>query len=76
MTGNATQASLDAVDLMGRLDPDKRAAVKMRLLRGLNSMFFFAFGCATGILSYFHIGFWCLIVSVIVGTACIILADC
>jgi uncharacterized membrane protein YoaK (UPF0700 family) len=75
MTGNATQAALDAVDLMGRLDPEKRAALKMRFLRGLNSMFFFALGCASGILTYFHIGFWDLAVPVIVGLACVALAD-
>jgi uncharacterized membrane protein YoaK (UPF0700 family) len=76
MTGNTTQVSLDIVDLMrGGLDREKKAVVRMRFLRALNSIFFFALGCATGIILYFHIGFWALSVSAIVAVVCIILGD-
>jgi uncharacterized membrane protein YoaK (UPF0700 family) len=74
MTGNTTQVSLDVVDLL-RGDPDKNAVVRTRLIRALNSIFFFALGCATGIILYFHIGFWALAVSTIVAIACIIIVD-
>jgi len=74
MTGNTTQVSLDAVDLL-RGDPDKNAVVRTRLIRALNSIFFFALGCATGIILYFHIGFWALAVSTIAAMACIMIVD-
>jgi len=75
MTGNTTQVSLDAVDLLRERDPGKNAVVRTRLIRALNSIFFFALGCATGIVLYFHIGFWALAVSTIVAMACIIICD-
>jgi uncharacterized membrane protein YoaK (UPF0700 family) len=74
MTGNTTQVSLDVVDLL-RGDPDKNAVVRTRLIRALNSIFFFAFGCASGIILYFHIGFWALALSTIVAIPCIVMVD-
>jgi len=75
MTGNTTQVSIDAVDLIRERDPEKRAAVRSRFLLALNSIVFFAAGCATGILLYFHVGFWSLILSVVAGFACIVLGE-
>jgi uncharacterized membrane protein YoaK (UPF0700 family) len=75
MTGNTTQVSIDAVDLIRERDPEKRAILRTRFLRFLNSIVFFATGCATGIILYFHIGFWSLILSVVAGLACIVLCD-
>jgi uncharacterized membrane protein YoaK (UPF0700 family) len=73
MTGNATQASLDAVDLLRNLEPDQKAMVRVRFIRTINSIFFFFLGCATAIVLHFHIGFWDLTVPVVLGIACVIL---
>jgi uncharacterized membrane protein YoaK (UPF0700 family) len=58
MTGNTTQATLDAVDLIigtGRADE-----IRARFLRVLLSIGYFAGGCAGAALLYWLIGFWCL----------------
>jgi uncharacterized membrane protein YoaK (UPF0700 family) len=73
MTGNTTQAALDGLDLMRGLDPDKRAIVRTRFLRTINSIFFFAIGCSAAIVLHFHIGFWDLLVPVAVGVVCVII---
>lgn len=73
MTGNTTQAALDAVDLMRKIEPDKKAAVRQRFIRTINSIFFFAIGCMAAIILHFHIGFRELAVSVAVGLICVIL---
>ncbi len=73
MTGNTTQAALDAVDLIRGLEPEKKAVVRMRFLRTINSIFFFFIGCASAILLHFKIGFLDLTVAVAVGLACVIL---
>jgi uncharacterized membrane protein YoaK (UPF0700 family) len=74
MTGNTTQVALDAVDLMRDLDPGKKAVVRMRFLRTINSIFFFFVGCAAAILMHFHFGFWDLGVPVFIGLVCVILS--
>jgi uncharacterized membrane protein YoaK (UPF0700 family) len=73
MTGNTTQAALDAADLIRGLDPEKKSAVRMRFLRTINAIFFFALGCACAIVSYFHVGFWDLIIPIITGIACVVI---
>jgi len=73
MTGNTTQAAIDAADLIGGVDPEKKSAVQMRFLRTINAIFFFALGCACAIVSHFHIGFWDLIIPIMVGAACVII---
>jgi uncharacterized membrane protein YoaK (UPF0700 family) len=58
MTGNTTQATLDAVDLVigaGRADE-----IRARFRRVLFSIGYFAGGCASAALLYWWIGFWCL----------------
>jgi len=57
MTGNTTQAALDAVELVRGLPPDKKALVRSRFLRTINSIVFFALGCASAIVLHFHFGF-------------------
>ncbi len=75
MTGNTTQAALDAVDLMRAIEPEKKAVVRMRFIRTVNSIFFFAAGCAAAILAHFHFGFWSLTVSFAIGIVCVILGE-
>jgi uncharacterized membrane protein YoaK (UPF0700 family) len=67
MTGNTTQATLDAVDLMAGTDPARAAQTRARLTRIVLSIVYFAFGCAAAALLYWLVGFWCLAVAVAVG---------
>jgi uncharacterized membrane protein YoaK (UPF0700 family) len=67
MTGNTTQAVLDAVDLIRGVEPDNAPAVRARFPRTLRGIIWFAGGCAVGALLYYWIGFWCLALPVAVG---------
>jgi uncharacterized membrane protein YoaK (UPF0700 family) len=67
MTGNTTQATLDAIDLLAGLSGDQRTAVRARFLRMLRSLGGFTAGCAAAALIYAWVGFWCLCVPVAVG---------
>jgi uncharacterized membrane protein YoaK (UPF0700 family) len=69
MTGNTTQAVLDAVDLLRRSNPAQAANVRARLGRTLRGIFWFAAGCAVAAALYWAIGFWCLALPVAVGAA-------
>jgi uncharacterized membrane protein YoaK (UPF0700 family) len=73
MTGNVTQAALDAADLIRNIEPDQKAVVRLRFIRTVNGIVFFALGCATAILLHFHIGFWDLSVPVAIGIVCVIM---
>jgi uncharacterized membrane protein YoaK (UPF0700 family) len=73
MTGNTTQATLDAVDLIAGSDPAHAAQTKARLIRTAVSIFYFALGCAAAALLYWLAGFWCLGVAVVVGAAAAVL---
>ena len=73
MTGNTTQATLDAVDLIAGSDPAHAAQTKARLIRVTLSIFYFALGCAAAALLYWLVGFWCLGVAVAVGAAAVVL---
>ena len=73
MTGNTTQATLDAVDLIAGSDPAHAAQTKARLIRVTFSIFYFALGCAAAALLYWLVGFWCLGVAVVVGAAAVAL---
>ncbi|MGP0093190.1 MAG: YoaK family protein [Xanthobacteraceae bacterium] len=76
MTGNTTQAVLDAIDLLRGADADQAATVRGRLGRTLRGILWFASGCAVSAALYAWIGFWCLAVPVAVGAAsAIIRAD-
>jgi uncharacterized membrane protein YoaK (UPF0700 family) len=67
MTGNTTQAVLDAVDLIRGVEPDNAPAVRARFPRTLRGIIWFAGGCAVAALLYYWIGFWCLALPVAVG---------
>jgi uncharacterized membrane protein YoaK (UPF0700 family) len=72
MTGNTTQATLDAIDLLRGVDGDKNAVVRARFFATVRGLFFFAAGCAIAAILYAWVGFWCLAVSVLVGAASVI----
>jgi uncharacterized membrane protein YoaK (UPF0700 family) len=69
MTGNTTQAVLDAVDLWRGAPPDKAADMRARFGRTLRSILCFAAGCGVAAVLYYWVGFWCLAVPVVVGAA-------
>ncbi|HEY1475477.1 MAG TPA: DUF1275 family protein [Pseudolabrys sp.] len=71
MTGNTTQATIDAVDLMMGTSP--AAETRTRFARVALSIFWFALGCAASALLYWLVGFWCLGVAVLVGAAAAIM---
>jgi uncharacterized membrane protein YoaK (UPF0700 family) len=73
MTGNTTQAVLDAVDLIGGTAGDNAPAVRTRFTRMLRGIICFALGCAVAALLYYWIGFWCLALPVVVGAATAVL---
>jgi len=75
MTGNTTQAVLDAVDLARGAPMPDAAAVRARFTRTVRSIVWFAAGCAAAALLYDWLGFWCLAVPVAVGAATAILRD-
>jgi uncharacterized membrane protein YoaK (UPF0700 family) len=63
MTGNVTQAVLDAIDLMvgGNEEPAERRAVRERFTATLPAVIGFAAGAASGALGYTHLSFWALL---------------
>jgi len=67
MTGNTTQAALDAVDLFHG-DGDL-TTTRARFGRTVRSIAWFAAGCGLAAALYYWIGFWSLAVPVIVGAA-------
>jgi uncharacterized membrane protein YoaK (UPF0700 family) len=69
MTGNTTQATLDAIDLMRGAEGDQAAAVRARFNPTIRSIFFFAAGCALAAVLYAWIGFWSLALPVAVAAA-------
>jgi uncharacterized membrane protein YoaK (UPF0700 family) len=73
MTGNTTQAVLDAVDLIRGVEHDNAPAVRARLTRTLRGIVWFAGGCAVAAVLYYWFGFWCLAVPVVVAAATAIL---
>lgn len=73
MTGNTTQAVLDAVDLLRRAEPTQAAAIRARFGRTFRSIVWFAGGCAVSAVLYYWVGFWSLAVPVAVGAATAIL---
>jgi uncharacterized membrane protein YoaK (UPF0700 family) len=75
MTGNTTQAVLDAVDLLRPEPGTDRVAVRARFARMLRGIVWFAIGCGTAAILYYAVGFWCLAVPVVVGAATAILRD-
>jgi uncharacterized membrane protein YoaK (UPF0700 family) len=72
MTGNTTQAVLDAVDLVSCPDRDD-PVIRARFGRMLRGIVWFAAGCAAAAIFYYWVGFWCLIVPVAAGATTAIL---
>jgi uncharacterized membrane protein YoaK (UPF0700 family) len=75
MTGNTTQAVLDAVDLIRGVEGDNAPAVRARFARTVRGILWFAGGCAVAAALYYWVGFWCLAVPVAVGAATAILHE-
>jgi uncharacterized membrane protein YoaK (UPF0700 family) len=75
MTGNTTQVTLDLVDLLRGLPPDKASEVRVRLKRMAGSILWFALGCGVSAGLYAWIGFWGLAVPVLVGAMTVVLRD-
>ena len=69
MTGNTTQAVLDAVDLLSGQSGSDPAALRARFTRTVLGIGWFAAGCAAAAILYYFGGFWCLTVPVLVGAA-------
>ncbi|HWM83644.1 MAG TPA: YoaK family protein [Pseudolabrys sp.] len=67
MTGSTTQATLDAVDLLMGSDAAHSAQIRSRFGRLSLSIVYFAAGCAVAAVLYWLVGFWCLLLPVIVG---------
>jgi uncharacterized membrane protein YoaK (UPF0700 family) len=72
MTGNTTQAALDAVDLLHGSGGDE-ATTRARFARTVLSIAWFAAGCGLAAVLYYWIGFWSLAVPVVVGATTAIL---
>ncbi|MBY0383106.1 MAG: DUF1275 domain-containing protein [Xanthobacteraceae bacterium] len=68
MTGTTVQATMDAVDLLTNWRSELRAQTIVRFRRLCLSLFSFAIGCAAAALLYAFVGFWCLALTVLVGT--------
>jgi uncharacterized membrane protein YoaK (UPF0700 family) len=73
MTGNTTQAVLDAVDLWRGPPPENAAIIRARLGRMIQAILCFAAGCAASALLYAWVGFWGLLLPVVVGAASAVL---
>ena len=73
MTGNTTQAVLDAVDMLRGSEPAQAAAVRARLVRTLAAILWFAAGCAFAAVLYLWIGFWSLAIPVVVSAVTAVL---
>jgi uncharacterized membrane protein YoaK (UPF0700 family) len=74
MTGNTTQAVLDAVALMRGDKSDQAGALRGRFSRMLAAVAWFAAGCALAASLYAWVGFWCLVVPAVLGAASAVLA--
>lgn len=69
MTGNTTQAAIDAVDLLIAPDPANVPRTRARFVRVVSGILYFALGCAASAALFWLAGFWCLAVAVVVGVA-------
>jgi uncharacterized membrane protein YoaK (UPF0700 family) len=74
MTGNTTQAVLNAVALIRGEKPDQTAVVRGRFKRMFAAVAWFAAGCALAATLYAWVGFWCLAVPALLGAASAVLA--
>jgi uncharacterized membrane protein YoaK (UPF0700 family) len=73
MTGNTTQATIDAVDLMLGVPEANRGRVRVRARRLAASIVCFAAGCIAAAGLYWLVGFWSLGVAVVICAVAAIL---
>ncbi|MPW24162.1 DUF1275 domain-containing protein, partial [Paraburkholderia sp. CNPSo 3157] len=67
MTGNVTQAVLDAIDVLSPHAPsDAQAVARTRLGKMLPAILAFAAGAIAGALAYRQVGFWALLLPFVV----------
>jgi len=71
MTGNATQAMIDVVDLLRGLPPAD--PVRRRLAQIAANMFGFAIGCASAALLFAYLKMWCFVVPPLLGALAILM---
>ncbi|MFI4867559.1 MAG: YoaK family protein [Steroidobacterales bacterium] len=69
MTGNTTQAMIDAVDLLRGLPPADPA--RRRLANLAANILAFAIGCATAALLFVYLQMWCFVVPPLLGLVAI-----
>ena len=67
MTGNATQAALDAIDLLEGVSGAERIIIRRRFNRIATCIASFSAGCVTAAAIYYRVGFWCLSVPFALG---------
>ena len=75
VTGNTTQALLDAIDLWCPASGSDQAAIRARFARILRAILCFAAGCAAAALLYSWVGFWSLAVVAIAGALTALLRE-
>ncbi len=75
MTGNVTQATLDAIDLLGGVSEEQRTIISKRFQRTAGSIASFSTGCAAAAAIYYWVGFWCLLAPVAEGALIAILTE-
>ena len=69
MTGNTTQATIDAIDLFRGGPRTHAKAIRTRFRQLGLSILCFAAGCAVSAVLYWLFGFWNLVVAVLVGAS-------
>jgi len=67
MTGSTVQATLDAVDLITHAHPEQKAATRARFNRLCGTIAAFACGCAISALLFSYVGFWGLLLAIVVA---------
>jgi uncharacterized membrane protein YoaK (UPF0700 family) len=75
MTGNTTQAVIDAVDILSGAAASTSTNVLERFGRTIRGVIWFAVGCALSAALFYFVGFWCLAAPVVVGVATAILGE-
>jgi uncharacterized membrane protein YoaK (UPF0700 family) len=75
MTGNTTQAVIDAVDILSGAAASTSINIFERFARTIRGVIWFAVGCALSAALFYFVGFWCLAAPVVVGAAIAILGE-
>jgi uncharacterized membrane protein YoaK (UPF0700 family) len=75
MTGNTTQAVIDAVDILSGAAAATSTDILERFGRIIRGVIWFAVGCGLSAALFYFVGFWCLAAPVVVGAATAILEE-